>query len=708
MGDYYHHFLTSMSGVTASQSMSPQDTHPPQFPGSHMPMMGGAMPGPYTNIGYFTGFPDPVGLSAPKSSRNRRKSAPGLDHVKHRRTRSGCYMCRSRRVKCDETRPICDRCRKGSRECIYPEPPATKVSTGQTTTTPKDTTTTQQASPDSSNDPEDAEEETEPTGLDTILDEDEGDDESYQKHFTGPSRSSTASSFNPQRAGWTPGSSETPPHEGTKSASPSASVGTSSSQATTTYAVPDLGLLSLSSHTDWSHLPTDLRQHLEYFCENVTHYHYCMLTDAHEIFRVVLPNYALQNEALLYAVVGFAAYQRTLQDPDGKIEDFLKYYNKSVILLLNSLKRKEKHGIATLLTVLQLATIEEYLGDWINLMGHQKAAFEMLTHLFTHETASQSPLGRMIVSWYGRFDIFIALMGGFPTMLPRQWFTTFVEHCDKQAAVDEDSLHWKMEAESGRLRVISREMSTLFARGSRGQISQEDFAIEHERIQKELHDWKDGWDRALTDPVHLVTDFSHARPLNEDDIVDPFVPGVLYDFPVFSTTMLTSEWNSTTMMHKCQSPTSKRAELYAELKTHAYAICQIFEAVENWPSRPKGSLILIQACIALSALFLPQDPKHHMWIRRKFALLETMGYIHPITLRSKMAELFHEPSCVRWWLPADKGFSRVLQSVRTFADERNANAISSQMENLREVRHIFAKMQMFDEASAQGSHTTTA
>lgn len=258
-------------------------------------------------------------------------------------------------------------------------------------------------------------------------------------------------------------------------------------------------------------------------------------------------------------------------------------------------------------------------------MGHQKAAYEMLTHLFTPETASQSPLGRMVISWYGRFDVFIAIMGGFPTMLPREWFTIFVEFCDKQATIDEDNLHWKMEAESGRLRVISREMSTLFARGSRGQISPEDFATEHERILKALHDWKDGWDHALTDPSKFVTDFSHARALTEDDIVNPFVPGVLYDYPVFSTTLLTSEWNSTTMMHKCQSPTTQREALYAELKDHAYAICQIFEAVEYWPAKPKGSLILIQACIALSALFLPQDPKHHMWIRRKFALIETMG-----------------------------------------------------------------------------------
>lgn len=34
-----------------------------------------------------------------KPARVRRKSAPGTDPIKHRRTRSGCFTCRTRRVK---------------------------------------------------------------------------------------------------------------------------------------------------------------------------------------------------------------------------------------------------------------------------------------------------------------------------------------------------------------------------------------------------------------------------------------------------------------------------------------------------------------------------------------------------------------------------------------------------------------------------------
>lgn len=68
-----------------------------------------------------------------------------------------------------------------------------------------------------------------------------------------------------------------------------------------------------------------------------------------------------------------------------------------------------------------------------------------------------------------------------------------------------------------------------------------------------------------------------------------------------------------------------------------------------------------------------------------------------------MAELFREPSCVRWWLPNEEGFSTVLQEIRNFADERNAAAVTAQQESIREVRHIFAKMSLMDDANAPSS-----
>jgi hypothetical protein len=58
----------------------------------------------YASLQYLFGVQDPAML-APKGSRNRRKPAQGSEHIKHRRTRSGCYTCRSRRVKVSTPSP---------------------------------------------------------------------------------------------------------------------------------------------------------------------------------------------------------------------------------------------------------------------------------------------------------------------------------------------------------------------------------------------------------------------------------------------------------------------------------------------------------------------------------------------------------------------------------------------------------------------------
>lgn len=63
-------------------------------------------------------------------------------------------------------------------------------------------------------------------------------------------------------------------------------------------------------------------------------------------------------------------------------------------------------------------------------------------------------------------------------------------------------------------------------------------------------------------------------------------------------------------------------------------------------------------------------------------------------MRTRMAELFKDESCLRWWLPNDEGFSPLLQNIRAIADERNATAILTQRESLQQIRHVFSRMQI--------------
>ena len=108
----------------------------------------------------------------------------------------------------------------------------------------------------------------------------------------------------------------------------------------------------------WRNLRPDLAFYMDYHKKHITHFHYSFKVDRLNWLHTEFLDLAVNNEALLFAVVGFAAYHYTLQNPTGKIQDFLKYYNASVTALRESLQRNLRPTVTTMLTILQLASIE--------------------------------------------------------------------------------------------------------------------------------------------------------------------------------------------------------------------------------------------------------------------------------------------------------------------------------------------------------------
>ena len=113
-----------------------------------------------------------------------------------------------------------------------------------------------------------------------------------------------------------------------------------------------------SENTPYSHLPRDIQFYIDYHQHCLNYHHYLFKCDASEFVHSILLEKALQYEPLLFALVGFSAFHMTLKKPNGKIQEFLQYYNRSVSLLRKSLSSGDKHTEATLLTILQLAAFE--------------------------------------------------------------------------------------------------------------------------------------------------------------------------------------------------------------------------------------------------------------------------------------------------------------------------------------------------------------
>jgi hypothetical protein len=404
--------------------------------------------------------------------------------------------------------------------------------------------------------------------------------------------------------------------------------------------------VQLTPNIKGSQLSQDVKFYLQYARTKLTPYHWGFKYYESPFLRTTLLEVAVRFEPLLYAVVGFAAYHHTLTKTNGKLHDFLDYYNKSVSLLRQSLRKNEKHTVGTLLTILQLATIEvcslsprlantrltksqEYLGDWVNCMGHQMAAYQILTELFTPQTIVENDSLSMILQWYIHFDVFAGMLSGNGTILGREWFQAQHDWDLRQVRLKPDDLGLKYRERFSWFRVIAADIAIMFAKKNKNAISEEEFEAKCQVISEELGNWEDKLGPALRDPSKVVTDFSDAPQRDPEDIVDPYEPNRLYGGELFPTNYLTLQFLGLHLMYQHQLSEMRGRPRIPQMQELALRMCQLIEAIQYYPGSPSSILLGLQANLGMATAFLPQDEKHNMWARRKLADVEVLGYLAP-------------------------------------------------------------------------------
>jgi hypothetical protein len=231
-------------------------------------------------------------------------------------------------------------CRKGNRECIYPDTQSSQKSSRSGSKSGKSNAA------EGASSPEDHDED-DKDRLPAIMD-DEEDDYDFDDGPMSGSQDLRDSSH-------TPGSildqSTSPSTEASSTVPPTARPSLSrkgSMQA------PKLApqMKSTSSKT------LDVQFYLDYFRKNITIHHYSLKRDTNNFLKGDFLTQAMKFEPLKYAVAGFAAYFHTLSLPDGRMSTFLHFYNESVSRLRATITKNKKQGLATFLTILQLASIE--------------------------------------------------------------------------------------------------------------------------------------------------------------------------------------------------------------------------------------------------------------------------------------------------------------------------------------------------------------
>lgn len=409
---------------------------------------------------------------------------------------------------------------------------------------------------------------------------------------------------------------------------------------------------TLQDGFSFSRLKSDQQFYLNYHRQFINYGHYFFKHDPSGFLQNELIRAALAYDPLLYALVGFSAFHFALAQGNGKLTDFLGYYNKSMSLLRKELQSSREPTESTIFTILLLATFEvssgnavhyphpltpeqEYLGDWVNLTGHQKAAYEIIKKLYTPDTIVKSEIHWRILIWYGRFDLFVGPMAGENIVLSRELFYVHEKHPKDLSDSKPNDISIKIESLYAHQRVLVCAWAQLLAKVSKGEISIPDFYRESEAFLQKIAAWKAQIDEFRSFSDCFVMDFDGAPPIEPDGIVNPYIPGRIFKDALYVVNYLMIDCITMEISHKYQSSLILQQSLPPEILDLSLELCQLFEAIELWPGSPRGAILPLQASLGLNCLVLPREGKYISWCKKKLVKMENLGYVYrktPFTL----------------------------------------------------------------------------
>jgi hypothetical protein len=279
------------------------------------------------------------------------------------------------------------------------------------------------------------------------------------------------------------------------------------------------------------------------------------------------------------------------------------------------------------------------LGDWVNLMGHQKAAFELLTRLYTPQTITKSDFLCKVLLWYIRFDLFVGFQSGGEAVLGREWYEAVHNCYDQKVRDNPDDIGMQYEECFAYSRLVAKDSNDLFARTGKGLVSPQEFMQQLPQLKERVESLFQQVGPQLTDPDYKIKDIPGKR--DPDDVVDPYEPDVIWSGPLWTTNYLYLDIYGILFMFHISASMALKQPFSPELTKSAYRAVQTFEAICAYPEAPPGALLEAQVCFAIATIFLPKDQKTVQSIRRTFAKIETAGYVYSIGFsRLILATLF--------------------------------------------------------------------
>lgn len=326
-------------------------------------------------------------------------------------------------------------------------------------------------------------------------------------------------------------------------------------------------------------------------------------------------------------------------------------------------------------------------------MGHQRAAYQILTDLFTPQTILQDETRRKIITWYIRFDLFAGIMSGDETTLGREWFAASAAFYKRQTQDKPKNLGARFEYYFATTRLLATDVNVLFAGKAKNNISDEAFAAGVEAMSKEFAEFGHKIETAFTDSACFVTSFPDSLPLGEEDLFGFRDQKFLYSDELATMNFVLLDHWAIDLMFKYQLGMASGQPPSPELTQIAMKKCKMFDAIQYGGQGGATAILGCQASLGIMSLFLPKDEKYTRWSQRKFARIEQLGYIYPENLRKRMSETWSE-DVTRWWLPNDEGYPMTIRTIREFVEYRATRPTDAVGTGISNMSGIFRTMNL--------------
>lgn len=250
----------------------------------------------------------------------------------------------------------------------------------------------------------------------------------------------------------------------------------------------------------------------------------------------------------------------------------------------------------------------------------------MLLELFTIDQVNEVDDDRNIFVWYCRFDVIAGLLAGNETRLSRDWYIVHENYHAQQALKSHNDPSKHLAFFSAQSRRFAMDMASLFAKLSRGEIPLDEFHAQNEQLVELIESMRSTLQH-LHDPERTVQSYPNKEPLGVDDVVDPYIPGAFYQDSLWGLNLGWIDLFPTILMHRYQTCLVLQQDATAEFESLALEEFRLVETIRRWPSKPEGTMILLQSGIALSSMFLPKDHRHTMFARKILAVVEQNGWV---------------------------------------------------------------------------------